>query len=88
MILHGDLPRSLARCSASIRDTVAALAGGRRSEAARLSGIMAAEIQYGRIDEVLAEGMHPYLARFLARLYRLADAIRDEFLLNTDVVTE
>jgi len=88
VILNQDLPRSLARCSAAIRDAVMSLATSRRSETARLSGIMAAEIAYGRIEDVLAEGLPSYLARFLDRLYKLADAIRDEFLLNTDVVTE
>lgn len=88
VILHVDLPRSLARCTSAMRSAIASLAGSRRSEAARLAGMMAAEMAYGRIDEILAEGMHPYLARFLARLYRLADAVRDEFLLNTDVAAE
>jgi uncharacterized alpha-E superfamily protein len=61
------------------------LCGGRR-EIVRLAGQLAAETRYGRIDEILAAGLHGWLTRYLERLYRLGDETNREFFFATDVI--
>ena len=61
------------------------LSGQPRSEVARQAGALAAETRYGRIEEILAEGMDVYLSRFMQRLFALAREIDRHFLLAGDV---
>jgi uncharacterized alpha-E superfamily protein len=86
VILRADMPRSLAICTAAIQDVLHRLLGSRASEAARLAGVLAAKTRYGRIDEILDNGIDAYLERFLEQLYRLADEINREFMMPTDVI--
>lgn len=86
VILRPDMPRSLASCSMALLQVLERLRGGRRAEIVRLAGVLAAETRYGRIDEILAGGLHDYLTRYLERLYRLGDEINLEFFSGTDVI--
>ena len=43
-------------------------------------GIGGAELKYGRIDEILATGLHAYLTQFLDRVNDLGLHISREFL--------
>jgi len=85
MILREDLPRSLAACTSAILAVLITLSGQPRSEVARQAGALAAETRYGRIEEILAEGMDVYLSRFMQRLFALAGEIDRHFLLAGDV---
>lgn len=85
-ILRPDMPRSLASCSAAFLEVLERLRGGRRAEVVRLAGVLAAETRYGRIDEILASGLHAWLTRYLERLYRLGDEIHREFFAANDVI--
>ncbi len=85
MILREDLPRSLAACTSAILAVLITLSGQPRSEVARQAGALAAETRYGRIEEILAEGMDVYLSRFMQRLFALAGEIDRHFLLVGDV---
>jgi len=78
MILRPELPRGLAACLgqvSSILDAIAEGQGGRRGECHRLAGLLAAELRYGRIDDILAEGLHAFLTRTIARTAELGLAI-------------
>jgi uncharacterized alpha-E superfamily protein len=86
VILRSDMPRSLASCSTAMLQVLERLRSGRRAEIVRLAGVLAAETRYGRIDEILAGGLHDYLTRYLERLYRLGDEINHEFFSATDVI--
>lgn len=86
VILRADMPRSLASCSGAMLQVIERLRGGAGGEVVRLAGQLATETRYGRIDEILAVGLHGWLTRWLDRLYRLADETNREFFLATDVI--
>ena len=49
-------------------------------ETLRRAGRLQADLQYGRIDEILATGLHAYLTQFLARVGDLGGGISRDFL--------
>jgi uncharacterized alpha-E superfamily protein len=53
------------------------------TETQRRAGKLRAELQYGRIDEILATGLHAYLTQFLDRVNDLGAHISREFLVPT-----
>jgi len=78
MILRPELPRSLVACHAEVADTLERIAigqGGRRGECHRLSGLLHAQLRYGRIDDILGEGLHEFLTGTIARTAELGAAI-------------
>jgi uncharacterized alpha-E superfamily protein len=80
LLLRPDMPRSL---HASLNEVVANLAlvsDQAEGETQRRAGKMRAELQYGRIDEVLASGLHAYLTQFLDRVNELGMRISRDFL--------
>jgi uncharacterized alpha-E superfamily protein len=80
LILRPDMPRSLA---ASVNELVANLklvANQHSGETLRRAGRLQADLQYGRIDEILATGLHAYLTQFLARIGDLGGGISRDFL--------
>ena len=80
LILRPDMPRSL---HASLNEVVANLgmvASDQSSETQRRAGKLRAELQYGRIDEILATGLHAYLTQFLDRINDLGANISRDFL--------
>jgi uncharacterized alpha-E superfamily protein len=81
LILRADMPRSL---HASLNEVVAnlALVGGEQSaETQRRAGRLRAELQYGNIEEILANGLHAFLTQFLDRVNDLGARISRDFLL-------
>ena len=46
----------------------------------RRAGRLHADLQYGRIDEILATGLHAYLTQFLERVNALGAGISRDFL--------
>jgi uncharacterized alpha-E superfamily protein len=80
LILRPDMPRSLA---ASVNELVANLqqvANQQSGETLRRAGRLKADLQYGRIDEILATGLHAYLTQFLDRVNDLGVGISRDFL--------
>jgi uncharacterized alpha-E superfamily protein len=75
MILRADMPRSLHACVEEIDLQIRALDGPRSEELQRLSGRLYSELKYGRIEEIMAEGLHEYLTRCLLRLRTLGECI-------------
>jgi uncharacterized alpha-E superfamily protein len=75
MILRADMPRSLHACVEEIDTQIRALNGPRAEELQRLSGRLYSELKYGRIEEIMAEGLHEYLTRCLLRLRTLGECI-------------
>ena len=85
LILRPDMPRSL---HASLNEVVANLgmvANDQSSETQRRAGKLRAELQYGRIDEILATGLHAYLTQFLDRVNDLGAHISQDFLVPVPV---
>lgn len=78
MILRPELPRSLASCHAEVSDTLEAIAieqGGRTGECHRIAGLLKAQLRYGRIDDILAEGLHEFLTGMITRTAELGAEI-------------
>ena len=85
LILRPDMPRSL---HASLNEVVANLkmvSNDQSAETQRRAGKLRAELQYGRIDEILATGLHAYLTQFLDRVNDLGAHISRDFLVPVPV---
>lgn len=80
LILREDMPRSLAACMSEVCDNLARVRNGRSQETERRAGLLRAELQFGRIDDILARGLHEYLTAFLRRVADLGERISGDFL--------
>ena len=80
LILKSDMPRSLHASLNEVVGNLALVASNPESETLRRAGKLRAELQYGRIDEILATGLHAYLTQFLDRVNDLGLHISREFL--------
>jgi uncharacterized alpha-E superfamily protein len=83
LMLRPDMPRSL---HASMNELVANLgvvSNDVSAETERLAGKLRADLQYGRIDEILATGLHAFLTQFLERVNNLGWRISQDFLMPT-----
>jgi uncharacterized alpha-E superfamily protein len=50
------------------------------AETQRRAGRLLADLQYGRIDEILATGLHAFLTQFLDRVNDLGAGVSRDFL--------
>ena len=78
MILRPELPRSLVACHGEVAATLDGIAsgqGGRRGECHRLAGEIQAKLRFGRIDAILAEGLHAFLTTMITRTAELGGEI-------------
>ena len=80
LILRPDMPRSLHSSVGEVVTNLDHVASSRTSESLRRAGRLRADLQYGRIDEILATGLHAYLTQFLDRVNELGSQISREFL--------
>ena len=85
LILRADVPRSLRACCDEIRAILPLIeARGGAADAGRqvklLAGRLALRLEYGAVDEILAEGVHRWLTGFLEESFELSDAIRQAYL--------
>jgi uncharacterized alpha-E superfamily protein len=85
LILRADMPRSLHACLNEVVSNLALVANEQSVETRRRAGKLRAELQYGRIDEILATGLHAYLTQFLDRVNDLGSNISKDFLLPAAV---
>ena len=80
LILRPDMPRSLAACMHEVVSNLTMLANEQSGETLRLAGRLRSDLQYGRIDEILATGLHAYLTQFLDRVGTIGVGISRDFL--------
>ena len=80
LILHGDMPRSLLAAMRAVAGDLARVSNQRSTETERRAGMLCAELQYGRVEDILASGLHRYLDRFLDRINDLGNRISQDFL--------
>ena len=80
LILRPDMPRSLAACLHEVVANLKRVANEQSTETQRRAGRLLADLQYGRIDEILATGLHAYLTQFLERVGTLGAGISRDFL--------
>jgi uncharacterized alpha-E superfamily protein len=80
LILNKDMPRSLHFCMNSVIKTLDLVANRQSGETTRQAGLLHANLHYGRIEDILAHGLHEWLTDFMDRIYRLGDGISHDFL--------
>ena len=80
LILRPDMPRSLAACMNEAVANLQLVANQQSAETLRRAGRLKSDLQYGRIDEILATGLHAYLTQFLDRVSDLGVGISRDFL--------
>jgi len=80
LILRPDMPRSLAACMQEVVINLHKVANEQSADTLRRAGRLQSDLQYGRIDEILATGLHAYLTQFLDRVGTLGVGISRDFL--------
>lgn len=80
MILNDAMPRSLAYCIDEVVRNLDKVANLQSGETLRCAGMLAAELRFGRIDDIFRTGLHVYLTRFLEKVSMLGDGISRDFL--------
>ncbi len=83
LVLRADMPRSLHACLNEVVSNLAMVSSDSAIESRRRSGKLLAELQYGKIEEILANGLHAYLTQFLDRVNDIGASISREFLVPT-----
>jgi uncharacterized alpha-E superfamily protein len=81
LILRPDMPRSLHASLNEVVANLAMVANDQSSETQRRAGRLRAELQYGDIEEILANGLHAFLTQFLDRVNDLGVRISRDFLI-------
>ena len=80
LILRPDMPRSLAACMMAVNNHLRAVANPQSRETLRRAGLLNAQLQFGRLDDIMATGLHAYLTHFLERINDLGVGISQDFL--------
>ena len=80
LILKADMPRSLHASLVEVLNNLERVTSDPNSETLRRAGKLRAQLQYGRIDEILATGLHAFLTQFLDRVNDLGVHVSREFL--------
>ena len=80
LILGADMPRSLLFCMKGVVKTLELVANLHSGETQRQAGLLHAQLRYGRVEEILAQGLHEWLTDFMDRIYLLGDGISKDFL--------
>ncbi|MEO7762572.1 MAG: alpha-E domain-containing protein [Casimicrobiaceae bacterium] len=84
LILRSDMPRSLHSCMAFIYDTLRLLSDRNTHEIERQAGELHSQLRYGRMEQIMDNGLHEYLMQFVDRTISLSDEINRVFLVPSD----
>ena len=82
LILRSDMPRSLAHCMNRMLSNLRSVANGNSDDTLRRAGRLESDLRFGRIDEILATGLHAFLTQFLANVGELGVGISRDFLVT------
>jgi uncharacterized alpha-E superfamily protein len=80
LMLRGDMPRSLLACMDEVVENLHEVRNDVSAETERYAGRLRAELQFGKIEDILADGLHDTLTRFLADIYKLGNRVSRDFL--------
>jgi uncharacterized alpha-E superfamily protein len=80
LILRADMPRSLLACLEEVVLNLRQVSNDVSASTERMAGKLHAELRFSTIDDILAEGMHDYLTRFLQCVYELGNGVSRDFL--------
>ncbi|MEO5336792.1 MAG: alpha-E domain-containing protein [Magnetospirillum sp. WYHS-4] len=79
MILDAEQPRSLHFCMDIVHNHLETLCPP--CEGTRLAGAIHSSLRFGRLEDLLADGLAPYCARFVADANRLCNQLHVDFLM-------
>jgi uncharacterized alpha-E superfamily protein len=79
LILRDDMPRSLHGCMNFVYDILKQVCDSKVQEPERLAGEIHAKLHYGRIEKIIAFGLHEYLTNFLGQISTLSEEINEDF---------
>ncbi len=82
LILREDMPRALHHCMSGVLRKLQQIGADPAGDLMRHAGRLHAELRFGRIDEILATGLHAFLTRFLERVNQLGEYISRDFLVT------
>jgi len=80
LILRAGMPRSLHACMNGVVENLTLVANENSGETQRRAGRLRSDLQFGRIDEILATGLHAFLTQFLDRVNDIGAGISRDFL--------
>jgi uncharacterized alpha-E superfamily protein len=80
LVLRDTMPRSLVNCLNEVCLNLEKVRNDRSHETERRAGLLRAELQYGRIEDILQQGLHAYLIAFLDRVNDIGGRISKDFL--------
>jgi uncharacterized alpha-E superfamily protein len=80
LILRDDMPRSLLACMNEVCLNLEKVRNSRSRETERRAGLLRAELQHGRIEDIQQMGLHTFLTTFLERVNDLGGRISQDFL--------
>ena len=80
LILRPDMPRSLLASVQEVGTNLQCVRNARSGETLRRAGLLKAELEYGRIDDILGRGLHAFLTTFLERVNDIGGRISQDFL--------
>jgi uncharacterized alpha-E superfamily protein len=80
MVLRSDMPRSLSACINEVVLNLENVSNVQSRETERRAGMLKAELEYGRIEDILQTGLHAWLTNFLERVNDLGVRISRDFL--------
>jgi uncharacterized alpha-E superfamily protein len=80
LILRNDMPRSLVSCMEEVVANLASVRSSASYDTERLAGKVHAQLKFSRIDEILDDGLHDYLTRFLEQIFEVGNGISRDFL--------
>lgn len=80
LLLRVDMPRSIARCVKEVYSNLCVVANDQSAETERRAGELEAQLRFGRIEDIVRDGLHNYVVRLLGRVQDLGNRIADDFL--------
>lgn len=80
LMLRADMPRSLLACMEQVVVNLKAVRNDMSADTERLAGKIHSELQFARIDDILAAQLHDTLTDFLERIFELGNRISRDFL--------
>jgi len=81
LILQAKMPRSLVACMCGVVSNLQEVRNDLSHDTERLAEKLYATLQSAQIDDILDEGLHEFLTRFLASIAELGNGIGRDFLL-------
>ena len=81
LMLREDMPRSLHHCMSEVMQCLQHINSEQGEEIVKHTGKIRAELRYAHINDILANGLHVYLTRFLDQVNQLGSRISRQFLI-------